>query len=418
MKLQIFAPHFAPDNAPTGTVMTAIVEGLAELGHTMEVITSLPWYSDHQIEPEWSGKLHRVERTAWGQIRRLHPFPTDKSNIRARALAFGGFTALTGTAGVTSRFAPDAVLAMSPPITLGYAGWASAKRHRVPFVFNIQDVFPDVAVELGVLTGERSIALFSRLERQLYGMADAVTVLSEDLRDNVAAKVDPSGRDKVRVIPNFVDTEAIEATSAGDPTNTYRQEFGLVDKTVVMYAGNIGFSQSIELVLGAAEELQRMGGYDDVVFVINGNGSARPAFEADAAERGLTNVRFVDYQPVERLSEVLAAGDLHLVPLKRGLARSSVPSKFYSILAASRPVLASVDPDTELDRLVTNIGCGAAVVPDDQGGFTQSLVELLANADRRVAQGEAGRSFVEGWISPLGVAQSYEELFDELRASH
>ena len=418
MKLQIFAPHFAPDNAPTGTVMTAIVDGLAELGHTMEVITSLPWYSDHAIEPKWAGKLHRVEETPWGQIRRLHPFPTDKSNIRARALAFGGFTALTGAAGVSSRFAPDAVLAMSPPITLGFAGWASAKRHRVPFVFNIQDVFPDVAVELGVLTGERSIGFFRKVERQLYSMADAVTVLSDDLRDNVVAKVDQTDRDKVRVIPNFVDTEAIEATPVGDSSNAYRQEFGLVGKTVVMYAGNIGFSQSIELVLGAAQELQSRGGFDDVMFVINGNGSARPAFETDAVSRGLNNVLFVDYQPVDRLSEVLAAGDVHLVPLKRGLARSSVPSKFYSILAASRPVLASVDPDTELDRLVTSIGCGAAVIPDDQGGFTSALTELLASADQRVAQGEAGRAFVEGWISPLGVAERYESLFDELRAAH
>ncbi|MEE9415783.1 MAG: glycosyltransferase family 4 protein [Acidimicrobiales bacterium] len=413
MRLQIIAPHFAPDNAPTGSVISAITYALAELGHEMEVITSIPWYREHRIAPGWEAKLHQSETTDWGYIRRLHPFPTNKANIPARAMAFGGFSALAATVASTSKFDPQGVVAMSPPITLGHAGWASARRHRVPFVFNIQDVFPDVAVELGVLKGKRSISFFEAMERHLYRVADAVTVLSQDLADNVGRKMPSADRPKVKVIPNFVDTGALPATdpALSDALNSYRQEFDLVGKIVVMYAGNVGFSQSLELVLGAARQFRARA---DVVFVINGDGSARSQFEADASD--LPNVRFIGYQPVERLAEVLGAGDIHLVPLKRGLAHSSVPSKFFSILAAGRPVLASVDPGTELDSLIDATNCGLAVGPDDQAGFTAALARLLDDQGLRIRCGRAGRAFVESWITPAGVAERYVELFDELSA--
>jgi colanic acid biosynthesis glycosyl transferase WcaI len=150
----------------------------------------------------------------------------------------------------------------------------------------------------------------------------------------------------------------------------------------------------------------------DVVFVVNGGGSARPALEADAA--GLPNMRFVDYQPIERLPEVLAAADIHVVPLRRGLARASVPSKLYSILAAGRPVLASVDPGTEVARTLERAKAGVAVEPDDPDAFLAALRRLLDDAARRDEMGRRGRVFVESWASPAAVAQAYSALFAEL----
>ncbi len=158
MNLLILCPHYAPDVAPTGEVMTAIAEALADRGHQLHIVTSLPWYRHHAVEPEWRGRLWRTERTAWGRITRLHPFPTDKTNIPARAVAFGGFTGMATVAALLTRTRPDAVMVMSPPLPLGVAGWLAAVTRRAPFVFNIQDVFPDVAVELGAIsdrTGHR-----------------------------------------------------------------------------------------------------------------------------------------------------------------------------------------------------------------------------------------------------------------------
>ena len=414
MNLLVLCPHFAPDVAPTGEVMTQIAAGLTDRGHRLHVVTSLPWYRHHAIEDGWGGRVVRHDDSAWGRVTRVHPFPTDKTNITARALAFGGFTALSGLAGLFTRCRPDAVLAMSPPLTLGLAGWSVARTRGIPFVFNIQDVFPDVAVELGAISDPRIISAASWLERETYLRADAVTVLSDDLRENVVSKIagrggsagDPS---KVRVIPNFIDTEWIRP---GDRHNAYRRELGLTDETVVMYAGNVGLSQSLELVIAAAAHHAHD---PQVVFVINGGGSARADLERAAA--GLPNVRFVDMQPKERLPEVVAAADIHVVPLRAGLARSSVPSKLYTILAAGRPVVASVDPGTEVARTVETAGAGTAVPPDDPEAFTKAIDRLVRAPEEAASMGAAGRRFVERWASPEAVSASYEALFEELRGA-
>jgi colanic acid biosynthesis glycosyl transferase WcaI len=414
LNLLVICPHYAPDVAPTGEVMTSIGTELVRRGHRLHVVTALPWYEHHRVEPEWTGRLTRHEDVEWGRVTRVHPFPTDKSNIPARALAFGGFTALAATMAVAGRrpFRPDAVLAMSPPLTLGAAGWLAARRWRVPFVFNIQDVFPDVAVELGAITSPRVIRAASWLERWSYRRADAVTVLSDDLRDNLVAKLegrvaDPD--DRIRVIPNFVDTDRIRPRGRDQP-NAYRQEYGLEGRQVVMYAGNVGLSQSLELMVAAARELADR---PDVVFVINGGGSGRAPLEQLAT--GLPNLRFVDFQPKERLAEVLAAADIHVVPLKRGLARSSVPSKTYSILAAGRPLVASVDEGTEVARVVERAGAGIAVPPEDPQAFVASITKLLDAPDVAAQMGRSGRALVERWASPAAVALQYELLFEELR---
>ena len=408
MNLLVICPHFAPDVAPTGEVITSITGELIARGHQLHVVTSLPWYRHHRIEEGWTGKVVRQQVTDWGRITRVHPFPTDKRNIPARALGFGGFTALTGIVAAASQPRPDAVLAMSPPLTLGLAGWATARLRGAPFVFNIQDVFPDVAVELGVITNRSIIGMASALERFTYLRSDAVTVLSEDLRDNVAAKLRGNRPDRVRVIPNFVDTQHIQPAPK---ENGYRAEFGLSGKTVVMYAGNVGFSQSLDLVLDAAAALSDD---PDLVFVINGGGAARADLERKAA--GARNLRFVDMQPKDRLPEVLAAADVHVVPLRRGLARSSVPSKMYSILAAGRPIVASVDAGTEVAEVVERANAGVAVPPDDPEAFTKALARLVAEPEEMTRMGRNGRAFVEQWASPAAIAERYEALFEELQA--
>jgi len=177
-----------------------------------------------------------------------------------------------------------------------------------------------------------------------------------------------------------------------------------------MYAGNVGFSQSLDLVLEAARRFALT--RPEVAFVINGGGSARPDLERDAAD--LSNVRFIDMQPIERLPEVLAAGDVHVVPLRAGLAWSSVPSKLYSILAAGRPIVASVDLGTEVERTIERAGAGVAVAPEDPSAFVAALAQVLDNRDAADKMGASGRLFVEQWASPAAVAESYENLFAEL----
>ena len=411
LSILVLCPHYEPDTAPTGEVVTALCEQWTARGHRVEIITSLPWYRDHAVAEGWTGKLVRTQHEPWGRIRRWHPFPSNKGRLAARAAGFAGFTALAGADAVAAAGRCDVVFAMSPPITLGVAGWAAARRGRAPLVFNVQDVFPDAAVETGAVSSPRVAAAASRLERWVYRQAAAVTVLSEGMADNVRSKLDAGADpDKVVVIPNSADAGRIIPT---DRVNSYRAELGLdgTDCTVVMYAGNLGHSQPLELVVAAAERFADQG-RADVQFVVNGDGVARSVV-ADAAER-LHNLHLVGWQPPERLGEVLGAADLHLVLLRQGLGTTSVPSKVYTVLAAGRPVLASVDRGSEVERLLVESGAGRTVVPDDPDAFCAALAEMVADPDALVEMGRRGRAHAEHADGPLEVGDRYLDLFLEL----
>ena len=190
MRLVVLCPHFEPDTAPTGRVMTRIVDELVARGHHVDVVTSLPWYRHHRVDPGWKTAVARRQATPWGTVNRVNPFPGgDKRSIVRRGLGFIGFSALALGGGVAAggwlRRA-DGVIAMSPPLTMGVVGRLVAWSHRCPFVFNIQDVFPDAAVATGAVTNRGVIAAASWLERISYRSTDAVTVLSADLASNVS----------------------------------------------------------------------------------------------------------------------------------------------------------------------------------------------------------------------------------------
>ncbi len=390
--------------APTGVVMSRIVHELANRGHELHVVTSLPWYRKHQVEQGWSGALWRVEKTNWGSITRVQPFAgKTKSNLLRRAVGFVLFSYLVGLralfAGKVWRRV-DGVLAMSPPLTLGLIGWHTKLFRGGKLVFNIQDIFPDAAIETGAITNKKIISFASWLERTSYKCSDSVVLLSDDLANNVQSKLEQKFHKRVKVIPNFVDTRAI--TPMSRMTN-YRTELRIDDALVVMYAGNVGFSQSLEMLVSAARELPQL------IFVINGEGAARESLKKSA--HGLSNVRFGDYQDVSRLSEVLATGDIHVVPLKRGLGSVSVPSKTYSILASGRPVLAAVDLDTEVPRILAAADAGVCVEPDNSAAFISALRAMTLDPKTLSEMGERGRKWVENHASPASVAQRYEALY-------
>ena len=390
--------------APTGVVMSRIVHELANRGHELHVVTSLPWYRKHQVEQGWSGALWRVEKTNWGSITRVQPFAgKTKSNLLRRAVGFILFSYLVGLralfAGKVWRRV-DGVLAMSPPLTLGLIGWHTKLFRGGKLVFNIQDIFPDAAIETGAITNKKIISFVSWLERTSYKCSDSVVLLSDDLANNVQSKLEQKFHKRVKVIPNFVDTQAITPMSR---MTKYRTELGIDDALVVMYAGNVGFSQSLEMLVSAARELPQL------TFVINGEGAAHESLKKSA--HGLSNVRFGDYQDVSRLSEVLATGDIHVVPLKRGLGSVSVPSKTYSILASGRPVLAAVDLDTEVPRILAAADAGVCVEPDNSAAFISALRAMTLDPKTLSEMGERGRKWVENHASPASVAQRYEALY-------
>ena len=407
MRLLVITPHLSPDTAPTGVVVSRIVDEMGAAGHDVHVVTSLPWYREHRVEDGWSGRLVRRGSQGSASVVRLQPFAGRKERLVGRALGFAAFSGTAALVAVAARGPFDAVVALSPPLTLAPAGWIAARRHRCPLVLNVQDVFPDVAIEVEAITSPLAIRLFRSLERFSYRRSDAVTVLSDDLAANVVGKLPGSSSDPlVRVISNFVDTTAIRPL---DRDTTYRSELGLGERTVVMYAGNLGHSQSLWIIVEAA---RRHRDRDDIAYVINGGGVA--AGELGRAAEELPNLTVVGYQPAERVPEVLATADMHVVALRRGLAASSVPSKMYSILAAGRPLIASVDEGSEVARVVGEAGAGVAVPPEDAEAFIAAVERLASDAEERWSMGASGRAWAEQWASPRSVAEAHMQLMGEL----
>jgi colanic acid biosynthesis glycosyl transferase WcaI len=411
-RVVVLCPHYRPDTAPTGDVITGIVEQLGAADLDIHVVTTLPWYRQHRVDADWqpsglTGWVRR-ERTTWGSITRVYPFPgNDKANVLRRALGFAASSVLMVLAGwwVAARGA-RAVIAMAPPPTMGLAGWMVrvaalvANRGRLPtLIYNVQDIFPDAAIETGAITNARVIAVARAYERWTYRRADVVTVVGESMRANVVAKLGQDRRDRVRMIPNFVDVDAI---APRDRMTALRAEFGVGDHPVVMYAGNVGYSQSLDVVVEVARRTPQ------AMFVINGEGSALAAVRAAAAD--CANVMFGPYQPKARLAEVLATGDIHLVPLRAGLGSVSVPSKTYSILAAGRPVVAAIDLDSDVPALLRASGGGISVGPDDAEALTSAIHEMLADPTRQRTMGAAGRAWAASNVSVDAIAAEYRRL--------
>ena len=409
MRLLVITPHFEPDTAPTGIIVSSLVDQWVKQGHQIEVITSLPWYEKHEIEDYWKGRLFRREEKKSTTVLRLHPFPQDKNKLFRRLVSFLAFSFLAAIASLLKRGPFDAVVAVSPPLTLGTVGKVAAMRHRSKLILNLQDIFPDVAIALGKIKSRSSVRVLKKYEKLTYSGCDAITVLSKDFEENVNKKIaSEKNLSQVEVIPNFLISSSIKPQCR---LTDYREEHQLGEKFVVMYAGNLGNSQSFDLITNAARKHEER---NDIVYVLNGSGVMSEELKQQAGE--LKNLVVIDYQPIERLSEVLATADLHLVSLKTGLGSTSVPSKIYSIFASGRPVIASVDPKTEIERLVVESEGGVVVPPDDFDSFISALEGLIENSESLEEMGKKARAWLENCYSPETIACSYLDLIQRLNS--
>lgn len=402
---------FAPDGVSTSILMTELALELRSLGHDITVFTTTPHYN---LDPEARSRQLLV-RCRGGLLYqsdcqgiKVHhaSIPVKGGRVGARLLDYIRFHAISTVAGLTTGDGYDVILAPSPPLTIGLSAWLLGLARRVPFIYNVQEIYPDVAVSLGVLTNPRAIRAMEMLERFIYRRARVITVISDWFRRRLLTKGVPAA--KLRVIPNFVDTDFMQP---GPRHNDFAAAHELNDKFVVLYAGNIGLTQGFETILTAAERLQ---GLPDLRFVIIGDGTRRGWLEAQLAENPLPNVMLLPYQPRSVVPHIYATSDLCLVPLKRGTAQETFPSKIYNIMAAGRAVVASADLDSELSWVVEQAGCGWAVPPDDPHALAMVIEQAYRAREQLPGMGSRGRDYVVKHHSRQAVARQYDALIREL----
>ncbi len=411
MRILFLTMYYKPDNAATGILMAELAEELALHGHDVRVITSMPHYSTNSIWPEYRRKWFGRERQGPILIHRVRPYvPVHKDRLLPRFFSYLSFTLLSALAGLAMP-RPDVIVtpSPSPPLTNGISAYLLGRLRGVPFVSNIQDIYPDVAIRMGVMKNKGVITAYKKLERFVYAHSQAITVISEGFRGNLTAKGVPA--DKISVIPNFIDSAFVLPHPR---CNDFSREQGWDDKFVVLFAGNVGMSQGLDTVLEAAGQLQ---GTPGLLFAIVGNGASKPSLIAQAQKMGLQNVQFLPYQSYDQVPKLYSSADVGLIPLRRGFSSDSVPSKLFTIMGVARPVIASVDARSETAEVIAEAKCGLCLEPEDPKALADAILAIYSDRTRAQDMGRRGRQYVERHYTRTSVARQYEAVFARLLAS-
>lgn len=392
--------------------MHQLALALRARGHAIDVITSFPHYEHFRVRDEFRGKWHERKHEDGLDVTRLAVFANGKKdNMKFRLLSYLSFNALATATNLLRRERYDVILCTNGGFFSGVSAFVSGAPKGTPFVYNIQDLYPETFVAQGRLTNRHAIAWLGRIERFMYRTARHITVVAPSFRTNlIEQKQVPPG--KVSVIPNFVDTNLIRPLPKRNP---FSEKFDLADKFVVTHAGNLGYVYDLDSLLEAAAELRAE---KEIVFLIVGTGVARPALEAKARTLQLDNVRFLDFQPVEMLPYLRAASDVQVSLYRQHAARYSMPSKIYEIMASGRALLASADAGSDVWNLVAESGCGICVAPEDKTALAEAIFALYRDPAARAAMGQRGRAYAEQHYSKPVVVAQYEALLLAIIARH
>ena len=402
---------FPPDGVSTAVIMGELSADLRKAGHDVTVVTTVPHYNrDPDAESRqplvrmWGPLLYRSD---FHGLRVLHVgMPRKSGKLLSRLLAWTQFHALSLVAALSLVRRVDVILAPSPPLTIGVCAWLLGCLYRAPYVYNVQELYPDIAIALGALRNRRAIAVLLALERFVYARARIITVIASRMRQRVLQKSVPAG--KVRLIPNFVDVDnmAPRPKACG-----FSRAHGLDRTFVVTYAGNMGPAQGLDTILDAAALLARE---PDLTFLLVGEGVLHDELRATARARGLANVLILPHQSYSVVPEIYAASDLCVVPLAANAASDAVPSKVYRIMACARPVLACADADSDLGELVRRAGCGTVVPPGSPEKLAEAVQAAMRNPAACAEMGQAGRAHVLAHYARDSVSGQYEALIREV----
>jgi len=395
MRLLVLNQYYWPGVEATAQLLTELCEALAE-DIDVKVVTGV--LHGHEDEP------HRVVQNGV-EIVRVRSTSFERSKLFARGANYVTYLANALARGLRGP-RPDVVLCMTDPPIVADIALVVARRYRAPLVVISQDVFPEIAMQLKRLENPAVTALLRGLVSLYLKRADRVVAIGETMRLRLEEKGARS--DRVRVIPNWVDTDRLRPL---EDANNWALERGLHLKFVVMHSGNVGHAQDLDSLVRAATFLRDL---DDLSITIIGMG-ARHAELSELAERlEVDKVTFAFYQPRSLLRQSLSAADVHVVGLAPGLAGYVVPSRLYGILAVAKPVIVAADAESETAQVVEQTGCGIVVPP--------GRPELLARAIRDAhdgkydlkAMGARGREWVEREADRSVAVRRYRDLLLEL----
>ena len=404
MRLLILSIRFSPEITSNAYVITGLARALAANGHQVTVLAGTPHYRLPRVPRPYLLWPFRREDEAGVRIVRCWAFPKSEG----KTWKFLNYLTFTLTAFLASPFVgrPDAVLVVSPPFWLALIALGLRFFRRCPVIYNAQDLFPEAYLASGEIQPGWFTKAMEKLMLLVYRRTDRITVVTESFAKTISAKgIDAS---KIVSIPNFVDTSAVAPLPR---RNSFSRKWKLDDKFVVMYAGNIGYTHEAELLVEAAEKLAAL---KNVKFLVVGGGSKRADLVRLARERRTTNLQFLPTQPSQLLPEMLASADVFVLASKRGVGEASFPSRIYNYLLAGRPVVASVDGEFDLARLLRESGAGLVAEPGDAEALSHAIETLYHDAAACERLARNGSEFMGRNYSPRDVVDRYDALLKQL----
>ncbi len=411
-RILIHSLVFSPDGVSTAYLYTDLAVELKKLGHSVSVLTTTPHFNvlpGSSVRQPLQRKLGRwLYYSECEGIPVWHiAMPQKSSDVSTRLLNMVVFHlgAILFSLGNAQKY--DVVLSPSPPLTIGAVSWLVAKRHRAKAIYNVQEIYPDFAIKLGLIRNPAMIWGLKKLESFVYEKSDRIVVIGEKFRDIILAR--SVSADKVITIPNSVDLGLYYPLQRD---NAFAREHGLVGRFVVMYAGNIGFFQHWEPMLFAAQTLG-----PKVLFVVIGNGVRRDWLAGEISRRSLKNVLLLDYQPRERMAEINASCDVATILMDSKVADEGFPSKILTTMACDKPTIVYCPERSELVRIVRESGCGRWVHDGKMEEYCEAVRTYQDDPLRRETEGALGRAFVEKRYSRQIVARHYHEMIKDLVGS-
>ena len=403
MRILVLTVNYWPEATGIGALCTRRCEYLAARGHDVTVCTTFPYYPQWRVAEEYRNQIWSREIQNSVVILRSWAWIPKRPNSIKRIVFEASFLACSLIRAVYAE-APDLLIAVSPPLGLAVTAGLLSRRWNIPYVYDVMDLQPDAAIDLGMLKpGMATRALYS-LERMAYKKAALISTLTEGMRNRITSKPVPA--EKVTLFPAPADRDLflVQRNVEG---KSFRSTHGLTGSFLVVHSGNMGVKQGLDVVLGAAE-LSR--DHPDIVYLLVGDGAMRSQLEASARARKLSNVRFLPVQSPQQFPQLLAAADVALITQQRSVANILFPSKTVSLMAAGCPIVASVNSESEVARVVEKSGAGIVIEPEDAGSLFQTVMSLKESGEL-TTMSEAGRRYARTyWDEDLTFPRMEAEL--------
>jgi colanic acid biosynthesis glycosyl transferase WcaI len=403
VKILYVSQYFPPEMGAPSARAVELSRHWARMGHEVTVLTGFPNHPTGIVPEVWRSRfrrLHHAEIIDGVRVVRtwLWPLPNRKAHERIRNYtSFCVSAAISGLA----LHKPDVIIATSPQLLVALSGWWLAFWKRVPFVFEVRDLWPESLVAVGA--GDEGSLLHRTLGAIagfLYRHADCIVVVTPAFKDHLIRYWDVPAA-KISIVENGVETDLFRLDPAAAEV---RIQLNLKDRFLICYIGTIGNAHGLETLIAAAEELQIALPY--ATFLLIGEGAEKERIVKLAAARGLANIQFLDQQQRERIPAYVSAADLCLVMLKKTeLFKTVIPTKLLEYMACERPVIVAVDGQAR--QIVEESGGGVFVEPEDSQALVKVIFALAADPERRRQMGMSGRKYIVNKLSRGKTAQDY-----------